>query len=149
VTPDRAAYLSGLIGRPWTAQGQGPEAYSCYGLARELQAVLWGRTLPDIPVPPAPSWRWMVEAIRSHPARSAWAEVPACCGVVQAGDGALVLMARLSRPAHIGVWLADSGTVIHADQDLGVTHEGLAHLRARGWGRLMFHEPLTRTGSEI
>jgi hypothetical protein len=37
-----------------------------------------------------------------------------------ASDGALVLMAHLRFPAHIGVWLAPEGRVIHCSEQHGV-----------------------------
>jgi len=138
---DRSAYLTSLIGRRWEAQGQGPDSYSCWSLFREVEKRLWGRDVPSVAIPPSPSWRWMIDTISAHPERGHWAEVPTLGGIVTAGDGAGVLMARADRAAHIGVWLGIERGVLHADQTVGVVFEGLSALRARGWGRLRFFEP--------
>lgn len=133
---DRAAYLTALIGRPWSA------AQSCWHLACEVERDLFGRTLPEVSVPADPSWRWMIDAIAAHPEHARWHEVePAPGGIITAADGALVLMSRATRAAHIGVWLASHGSVIHADPAAGVALDSLSSLRARGWARLRFFEP--------
>lgn len=132
---NRAAYLSSLIGRPWSADA------SCWHLAAEVQHELFGRALPSVSVPDDPSWRWMIETISGHPERARWREVQAQPGgFVTAADGALVLMARTTQAAHVGVWLASEGRIIHADQAAGVALETLVTLRARGWARLRFYE---------
>ncbi|WP_454917270.1 hypothetical protein [Xanthobacter sediminis] len=133
---DRASYLTSLIGRPWSSE------QSCWHLAREVERELFGRDLPDADVPDHPSWRWMIGAFSGHPEWTRWSELPAGAGcIVTAADGALVLMARASHPAHIGVWLRPEGGVLHTDPVAGVALEGLAKLRARGWARLRFFEP--------
>lgn len=133
---DPAAYLRSLIGRPWSCEA------SCWHLAVEVERDLFGRDLPMVDIPAAPTWRWMMEAIEGHPERARWREVkPGPLGTVRAADGAIVLMARSNRPAHVGVWLKRHQGVIHADQGGGVMLETLSTLRARGWARLRFYEP--------
>lgn len=139
---DRAAYLTALLGRPWAVDGEGPETFSCYGLFREVQRALWARDLPHIDVPPEASRRWIVEAIARHDERRQWREVPLRDGIVTASDGAGVIMARVSQGAHIGVWCAAEGRILHADDRLGVVFERPTVLRARGWGRLAYFEPI-------
>jgi hypothetical protein len=140
---DRSTFLSGLIGAPWAAGGHGP-AWDCWHLAAHVQSVLFGRTLPAVDVPAAPSWGWMISTIRDHGERARWYEVePATHGLVGADDGALVLMARCDRPAHIGVWLAVERGVIHADARIGVTFQSLATVKAAGWAKLRFYQPAT------
>lgn len=138
---DRTSYLSSLIGRPWAAQGQGPDSYSCWALAVEIEARLWSRDLPDVAVPETPTLRWIIDTFARHPERGRWAECALPHGLVTAEDGALALMARADRPAHVGVWLAPEGGIIHADPAAGVVFEPPALLRARGWGRLRYFEP--------
>ncbi|MCS0501374.1 hypothetical protein [Ancylobacter mangrovi] len=131
---DRAAYLSSLLGRPWS-----PER-SCWHVAREIEAALFGVDLPDHAVPDDPSWRWMIEAIAGDPERERWSEVHSPHPhLVTAPDGALVAMGRADRAAHIGVWLAPERAVIHADQVLGTLMEDVPTLKAGGWGRLRFY----------
>ncbi len=137
---EREAYLYSRLGKPWYAQGEGPDAYSCWGLFVEAQARLWGRHLSHVDVPPEPSWRWMLDAFRAHPDRDHWAEVQCPHGIVTAQDGAGVLMARSSSPAHIGIWLAPEGLVMHVDQVSGVVFDTTSFLRVRGWRALHFYE---------
>lgn len=140
---DRNRFLADLIGKPWQADGKGPDAFDCWHLARHIEAVVFSRELPEIDVPAEPTWAWMIETIRDHAERSNWHEVPCDgMGLVRAGDGAVVLMARRDRPAHIGVWLRPEASIIHADAHTGVTFEPLQLLRAKGWRKLRFFEPL-------
>lgn len=133
----RSSYLTSLIGRPWSSE------HSCWYLACEVERELFGRALPDVAVPDHPSWRWMIDAIGAHPERSRWRELPAApAGIITAADGALVLMSRVTHAAHIGIWLRPEGAVLHADPAAGVALEPLAKLRARGWARLRFYEPI-------
>jgi hypothetical protein len=75
--------------------------------------------------------------------RAAWREVPdRPGGLVRAADGALVLMAHLRFPAHIGVWLKLEARVIHCSEHHGVCCESVLALRQMGWKRLTFYEPI-------
>lgn len=136
---DRSAYLTSLIGRPWSRES------SCWHLAVEVQQALFGRNLPDVRLPDQPSWRWMIDTIEVHPERQNWRETAAApvAGLIPAPDGALVAMARADRVAHIGVWLAPERLVLHCDETFGVLAESVATLRASGWGRVRFFEPAT------
>jgi hypothetical protein len=98
----RNRFLSSLIGEPWAWQSS-----NCWDFACHVERELFGRDLPHVAVPAEVSKRWILEAIDRHPERTAWravADGPG--GLVTASDGALVLMAHLRFPAHIGVWLA-------------------------------------------
>jgi hypothetical protein len=71
-----------------------------------LQRELFGRELSRVAVPADFSKRRVLESIERHSERVAWRELPgAPGGLVAAANGALVLMAHLRFPAHIGVWL--------------------------------------------
>lgn len=133
---DRTAYLTALIGRPWSP------AQSCWHLVREVQRDLFSRDLPEVEVPADPSWQWIVDAFVGHPEEySRWRLIPETSGIITAADGALVLMSRARRAAHIGVWLRSPAGVIHADPVAGVVLDSPVALRARGWARLHFYEP--------
>lgn len=135
----RTAFLTSLIGRPWSRER------SCWHLAAEVQATLFGRDLPSVTLPAAPTWRWMMDTLATHPERARWREVapPPVAGLITAPDGALVAMARADQAAHVGVWLAPERRIIHCDESFGVQAETPAALRAAGWNRLMFFEPAT------
>lgn len=135
---DRSAFLAGLIGRRWSPD------YSCWHLAAEVQAALFGRKLATLVIPEHPGWRWMIETIEGHPERRNWREAAAMApGLISAADGALVAMGRADRAAHIGVWLAPERLVIHCDETSGVRADPVAALRMQGWGRIRFFEPVT------
>jgi cell wall-associated NlpC family hydrolase len=139
---DRTAFLRGLIGKRWAAGACGPEAFDCWHLARHVQKELFSRELPSISVPDDPGWAWLLETIVAHPERARWVERPTLNGhLINAHDGALVLLARAQRAAHVGVWLAPECGVIHCDQGGGVKFEDAATLRASGWRKLMFFVP--------
>lgn len=137
---DRAAYLTGLIGKPWRADGEGPDAYHCWALVREVQGRLHGLDLPQVALPEPLTLRWMMRTIATHDEGKRWQEVPCLSGIVQARDGALVSMARVDRPCHVGIWLPAEGGVLHACDRAGVVLEPPAQLRARGWGRLRYYQ---------
>jgi len=143
---ERRAFLTALIGTSWKDRGM------CWGLARHVQWHLFGRMLPEVVVPPDVTWRWMIDAIDAHNERTRWREVPSdAMDGIRAGDGAIVLMARREQPAHIGVWLAPEGGVIHApttgrrsgervEAEVNAVLDTPAQLRVSGWTRHIFYE---------
>jgi len=138
----RAEVLDQVLGKPWLANAKGPEAFDCWHLVAFIQREIFGRDIPAVAVPAQPSWSWMIQAIDSHPERKNWRHVPAdTMGLVRAGDGAIVLMARYDRPAHIGAWLAKERRIIHADAIFGVVCEPPVDLKTKGWAKLRYYEP--------
>lgn len=137
----RSDLLNGFLGRPWVANAKGPDAYDCWHLARAVSRALFSRDLPEIAVPPDPSWPWLVNTIRQHPERDRWRECPTG-PLVKANDGAIVLMARMTQPAHVGLWLAPERRIIHADARLGSVCESPLDLVTTGWRRLRYFEPI-------
>lgn len=133
----RSEILSPLIGQPWAWQSR-----NCWDFACHVQQELFGRALPGIVVPADLSKRWVLQAFDAHPERRAWREVAdGPGGLVNAADGALVLMAHLQMPAHIGVWLQPEARVIHCSEQHGVCSESPLALRQMGWKKLTFYEP--------
>jgi hypothetical protein len=133
----RAEFLSSLIGEAWAWQSR-----NCWDFACHVERELFGRTLPRIAVPNDFSRRWAIDEFARHEERGRWREVPSGPGgLVTAADGALVLMARLDNPAHIGVWLQPEQRIIHCDGKTGVACETPLALRQMGWKRLTFFEP--------
>jgi cell wall-associated NlpC family hydrolase len=138
---DRTAFLRAQIGKRWCANGRGPDVFDCWHLALHVQRELFGRALPSVDVPSDPGWAWMLETIAAHHEHANWVLRSNENGLISAADGALVLMARSKRAAHIGVWLQPEQGVIHCDQTSGVMFDDAATLRASGWRKLMFYEP--------
>lgn len=140
---DRAAFLNGVLGKPWAANARGPHAFDCFHFMAFVEERLAGRSFGDVEVPANPSWAWMIEAVERHPDRRAWRLVPFdLMGGVRAGDLAVVLMARREHAAHVGVWLEAEQCVAHCDQAFGVVFDTLSDLRMKGWTRLRFYEPI-------
>lgn len=134
----RSEFLSPLIGEPWAWQ-----SHNCWVFACHVQRELFGRALPSVAVPDAPSWRWMMAEIDRHDERQNWREVETGA-VISASDGALVLMGRFQHPGHVGVWLRQEQRVIHCDRNNGVCFESVLALRQQGWRQLRFFEPKER-----
>lgn len=119
----RAAYVNSLLGRPYRAGAMGPGAFDCYGLARHLQAELFGRDLPLFQLPAEAGRFAVASAIAVHPERGRWQ--PAA----RPADGAMVVMSRQDCGFHLGVWLAlDGGLVVHTVEQTGVVAESPFHL---------------------
>lgn len=126
-TVDRAAFLRGLIGKPYAPGGLGPAAFDCYGLTRHVQGVLFGRVLPEG---------------RDVEARGSWALVETPI------EGDVVLMGAAG-DHHVGTWVAP-GAVLHAMEPKGwkpgdkrpaVALETRDVLRFRGFTKLRFYRP--------
>ena len=133
----RTAFLASVIGQPWQWQGG-----NCWDFACHVERELFDRSLPLAAVPRDLSKRWVLQAFDRHPERDEWDEVPeGPGGLVAAQDGALVLMAHLRLPGHIGVWLNPEGFVIHCSEANGVCAETTMALRQQGWKHLRFFEP--------
>ena len=133
----RAEFLSPLIGQPWAWQTR-----NCWDFAVHVECELFGRKLPQVAVPGDLSKRWVLESIEAHPERRLWQEAPfGPGGLITAGDGALVLMAHLKMPAHIGVWLRPEARVIHCSEAHGVCCETVLALQQMGWRSMTFYEP--------
>jgi len=132
----RAEFLL-LIGEPWAWQSR-----NCWDFACHLQLELFGRALPSVAVPDDFSRRWVLDEFARHEERGRWREIPqGPGGLVHAVDGALVLMAHLRFPAHIGVWLQPEQRIIHCDDKTRVACEAPLALRQKGWKQLAFFEP--------
>jgi hypothetical protein len=146
---DRRDFLAEMIGTPWKDRGM------CWGMARHVEFALFDRALPDVVMPPQPSWAWIITEIETHAERSQWREVPPDpMGLIRANDGALMLMGRRDQPAHIGVWLRPEGGVIHAPTSrlkvaqvryetvVNAVFETPVQLRTAGWCRQILYEPI-------
>jgi hypothetical protein len=108
-------------GKPWAWQSR-----NCWGWACHVRGELFGRGLPRLAIPGDFSKRWILEAIERHPEGAAWREAPdGPGGLVKVEDGALVLMAHLRFPAHIGVWLQPEARVIRYSEQHGACCESV------------------------
>lgn len=114
-TEDRAQHLNALLGRPYVARGMGPDAFDCYGLARHLQHVFFGRHLPLFSLPADAGRFAIASAIAVHPERGRWDKVD------KPADGHMAIMARQDCGFHMGVYLdLDGGVIAHTLEQTGV-----------------------------
>lgn len=135
-------WSSAYVGKPWELGAEGPDAFDCWGLARWIQRVQYGRELPQLRVgrmDPSPAQTAvLLELMRD----TGWQQLPQW---EQMDDGDLLRMRSPLGP-HIGISVrrgARSVTVLHClgakDKD-GVSH-GAAEvaeprqLVAEGFGR--------------
>jgi hypothetical protein len=140
--PSRQEFITSLIGKPWQANAKGPDSYDCWHLATHVQKELFHRNAPHIQVPEVPTWPWMISQFRFHPELRNWKEIPNNQTLLYDGlDGAIVLMARHSNPAHCGVLLAKEGAILHCDQRSGVVFQEPMDLKMEGWAKLRFFVP--------
>lgn len=116
-----------LIGRPYRAGGQDPNAFDCWGLVRWVMARRFQRELPAIPVEPD-DLRAVLLAFRDHPERQHWTAVQ------EPDEGDCVLLRQSRHPIHVGVWLGvDGGGVLHAVEGNGVVFQRVRDLMNAGW----------------
>lgn len=123
-------WVNNYIGRPWGKGAQGPDAYDCYGLARDVMLRHYGVSLPPIDED-CTSLLKMVRALSNHPGWSLFEEVDTPRG------GDLVKMIKYAHPDHVGVWVdIEGGGVLHAMRGHGVVFDTPILLNAVGWVRL-------------
>lgn len=126
------AYVQAVINAPYVEGALGPDDFDCWGLLRDSQAKLFGRTISIVGSPPA-SLRDVVAAI-AETAADHWSPVPS----PQHGDA--VTLSRASHPHHVGVWLdVDRGGVLHCVENGGVMFQTLLMLRTQGWSKIGFY----------
>lgn len=137
-SPSSATDWLPLIGVPWRAGAQGPDAYDCWAFASMVQSRFFQR--PLVPIADFGSR----EAARNLvAARRTWrrVEVPT--------HGDMVEFQRFGRADHVGVWLdVDRGGVLHCMQGPGTCFDRVADLEVLGW-RPRFWTPGRATAEPI
>lgn len=120
------------IGKPWAVGAQGPDAFDCWALVRDVQRLHFDRELPIIDVN-AMDLRAVYRAFKAHPELERWQQVDAPV------EGDIALLSSCRHPHHCGVWLdVDAGGLLHSEAATGVAFQDLASLRASGWSRLKY-----------
>lgn len=110
-------WAAAQIGKPWAADGEGPDRYSCWGLVRAAFRELHGIDMPHVAV--ATPEESQVMAIKSAARVSHWRPASG-----RREDGDIVLM-RNRRKIHCGLVLRANGHlgVLHASHNAGVRFE--------------------------
>lgn len=141
---ERTQFLNSMIGRPWEANAKGPNAFDCWHCAKYVKKEVFGEDMPDIEVPSDPSWRWMIDTFKAHDENNNWVEqLQPNNGLLSARDGSLVLMARLTQPAHVGVLFMPEKHVLHCDNVHGVRFDDMLTLKVNGWTKLRYYYRVT------
>lgn len=130
MSPAEISFVHELIGRPYELGAEGPDAYDCYGLARHVQRVVMGHTMP-------PAERGdIIQQLRETQELRRWRRVPA----PQPWD--MVLMGNTGdRSHHIGIWIVPGrrGQILHAHENMGVCIHDPAFLQAVGFNYIRFY----------
>lgn len=121
------------IGKPWMSGARGPDSFDCWGLARWIQRVEFGRSLPVYSILPNEKLRLTV-AIENASISDDWVREN------KAREGCMVGLSQNRKLHHIGTWTAaDGGMVIHAMKDQGVLAQSVSRLKLNGWNRIEFY----------
>ncbi len=116
---ERSAWAAKFIGIPYKERGRDADGLDCWGLARAVQAEVFGVSLPsfaDQRDERVGDWNRLAAVVDVQP--TTWRRIPD--GGEQPGD--LVLIRRWGYPAHVGVVIAP-GDMLHATVGLGVCVE--------------------------
>lgn len=124
MTPDQ---IASYVGRSYVLGGEGPDAFDCRGLVREVMRCHFDVHLPELPVIGAG------DLLARRVAAGDWQTV------AEPVHGDAVIM-RAGADPHIGVWLvADRPGVLHAWAMAGqVVWTPADRLRFSGFSRLTF-----------
>jgi cell wall-associated NlpC family hydrolase len=123
--------LAGYIGSPWVAGAQGPDAWDCMSLVRDIQGRYFGVNLPAISVPDYDDQHAIAELMDGHVELSNWV------WVVAPKHGDVVFIKRPRR--HYGVWLnIDGGGVLHCISGQGVIFSKDSAWVTSGFGRKLY-----------
>ncbi len=118
IAAERRVYLSRLVGKPYLAGAQGPDAYDCEGLARDIMARVFGVELPS------------AEDVLAQ--RRNWTRLALPC------DGSVMFTGVGNSDRHVGVYLREGG-VMHAVEDQGVVFDPLNVLALRLRAKTRFY----------
>lgn len=136
-TQERAAFISGLIGKPYRPGADGPDEFDCYGLVRHVLAKCYAIELPYVkrPEDQKPAAEEVAQAITRQSVRAQW---QAAC---EPQDGDVVVMANVDgREHHLGVYVVVDRMhiVLHTENHCGVVWDDLPSLEAKGFFRRSF-----------
>lgn len=128
-------FVFGLLGKPYRLGSQGPDAFDCFGLFREVQATLFDRHIEAVERPAREELFPM--AIEKSKERRRWRKIAAPV------HGAAVVLANVfENKRHLGTFLEFErpGRILHTDEKTGVVFERIAMVQSRGFTRLEFFE---------
>lgn len=146
---ERTNFLCSLIGKPWVANDDEPEGYSCYRLWKTVQWELFEFHVPDVALPKEYN-KFAAEKLILRELHN-WTEIiphPVVKQIVSPPDGATVLMSGNERLHHIGTWLKPESLILHVDRPDGVVAYPLSMMRQH-WGKLVFILPKTESKANV
>lgn len=119
------------INKPWSADGHGPNSFSCWGLIHHVYKTHLKITLPDISVDGS-DIRASMKAFRNNPEFVNWDEIEE--STLKEFDA--VLMSLQKRPVHVGIFIKPSITeygVLHSVEGFNVVFQDLVTLKSLGY----------------
>lgn len=140
LTPHATAthWSARYVGLPWRPGADGPDAFDCWGLVRDVQRTQYGRELPRIAVRESPPGQWaelraLVQHSRWRPHAGTWR------------DGDLLVMLNARGLPHIGTLVErERLCLLHACGEVDtngeprgeIALEPVANLGASGFGHI-------------
>lgn len=126
-------WIRPLIGRPWRAYATGLDAYDCWGVVAHALRTQYGveadRHLDVISGDDA----GFHAAVLKEAGSGRWRQ---CDSPV---DGCVVLMARMRRFQHVGIWVdVNGGRVLHSHQSAGVSLDSIQQLQVLGFRKFEY-----------
>lgn len=118
------------LGEPWLS-GE----HDCWQFFRRVQREQFGFDIPEVDLPfDAGNTLSCARALTEGRECDKWSETD------RPTEGCAVLLARGTRPTHVGVWVdANGGAVLHCARGSGVVLQDLASLNRHGWGGMRFY----------
>jgi len=121
------------MGRPWVNGGQGPDAFDCWELVRNVLDRHFNIQVPAVDID-ANCAKACALALNHGKRKSNWRKVTA------PKEGDVVLMAHAKYPSHVGIWLdVDQGGILHCMRGAGVVYSTPTKLRLSGWGKIEYY----------
>ena len=126
-------WINDYINKPWVEGADGPDAFDCDGVFRDVQHKYYDIHLQKVSVN-RKSILAVVKALSNDPSLLEWLEID------RPEDGCLVKLFKHSRPDHMGVFVdIDGGGVLHSQQGAGVCFDSVFDLKAMGWKTIKFY----------
>lgn len=121
------------VGKPWTADGMGPDAFSCWGLVRHIYEKYKGVKLNNYLNACGLVARERAEVIEKE-AGDSWT-------LIQNPEHlCVVVLAKNKLVHHVGIYLQlGAGVVLHSHRGCGAITQTLAQLRLSGWTNIKFY----------
>ena len=129
------------LGKPWTVDGMGPDAFNCWGLCVWIQKHHFNRECPTYDLCNPRDTTLVAHKMETAASSPKWMRLK------KATHGCIVAMGHSKHIHHVGIYLdVDGGMVLHSqsgkDEKLnrrGVQAQPFHSLVSHGWRRIEFY----------